>query len=100
MPDDGCDWSQREGLVELADTGDSPFEFTILPEHVATKQLFFACSVGSHCSSGGQHLVVDVVEGYDAAEARERNVFNAGGSPDDGAENEPVLLPEECEACQ
>ena len=43
MPDAGCDWSVREGLVMLADTGDGPIEMTILPEHVAAKQLHFAC---------------------------------------------------------
>ena len=98
MPDDGCDWSVREGLVELADTGDSPFVMKILPEHVAVKRLFFACSIGSHCNSGGQNLVVDVVEDYDAEEAMQRNIFNAGGSKDDGAKTTgPPPSAKECD---
>jgi hypothetical protein len=47
---------------------------------------------------------VDIVEDYDAEEAMQRNIFNAGGSKDDGSadadDETPAATREECESCR
>ena len=54
---DECDFSDS---TKLAEVGTAPFEYTVTEQDARDGSIYFACSVGSHCSQGRQRLRVDV----------------------------------------
>ena len=61
-----CDFSSNDENDEimtrqLAGVGESPYQYVITESDISNgSSLYFACSVGSHCSNGNQRLVVHI----------------------------------------
>ena len=70
---DNCNFSS--GTI-LATVGDAPFEYTITEQDALLGgSLYFACSVGAHCTQGRQRLTVNVEEGPSNEPEEERAVI-------------------------
>jgi len=55
---DDCDFSGA--ATQLAQVGDAPYEYTVTEQDAIEGSIYFACSIGAHCSQGKQRLKVNV----------------------------------------
>jgi len=68
---DNCDFGSA---IKLAGVGDAPFEYSVTAQDAMEGHLYFACSIGAHCSQGGQKISVNVQEGPAEEPEAERGI--------------------------